>query len=363
MHRRYISSCKLVLSSRRYSTNYLTAGLKFLKERETIKIEEKPTKHTTKEIKATFIDLINTHGIKPQELTDRFLQKGQQEINPKILPSSQGFWNNAKINLDYTVAEVESIPDVKYKQLNEERAAKLEASLDLDPANVNTKKTFGIQPHLLKPLPEILFIGHTNAGKSTVINRILSPNSAQDDTHAYVSKRAGFTKTLNCFNISKKLRLIDSPGYGHFGEEKQGKLVLNYLSTRQVLRRVFIIVDGTEGFRDVDLDIINHLTTIGVPFEIIITKLDMIVNKIMGNTVKNKKFTDMNTELMAEEIAQANKKIIEYYEKMLRDNGILDSPASPRILVVNSATNKYITSRHGFKEIRYYILQSCGIIE
>lgn len=353
----------LLVACRYVSTEYLTAGLKDLHKLQNQKEPSKPSRSKAS-IKEEFLKQSNLKGIKPYELTKAFLDDAYGAITPKQLSFSQTFWNNAKINLDYTIGSIDQIPDIKYEHLLEQRFRKIEENPQQNQHLIRSKKTFGIKPELLKPLPEVLFLGHTNAGKSSIINNIFSKKSdLSNEPLAFVSRRAGFTKTLNGFSISKKLRLIDSPGYGEFGEEKQGKAVLDYLATRNLLRRVFVVVDGKEGFRDEDLQIIDHLILNGIPFEIILTKVDLIISRIMGNTISSNKRGNLNKSQVIELVKQANSQIINYYQKMLTDANVLNIATLPKILFTNNSTNKYIQTCFGNRELRYNILQSCGLID
>ena len=153
---------------------------------------------------------------------------------------SQGVFSRAQFKLEWTLAQYDDIPDVKYQRLK----AELEAT------------TSSLETHLLHPLPEILFLGHTNVGKSSLVNNLFGEGSG---TLAYVSHQPGYTQTMNCYNVGKKFRLIDSPGYGMRGEEKQGQMVLEYLERRKVLRQVYVLIDAAQGMLPEDEEMLEHL--------------------------------------------------------------------------------------------------------
>lgn len=355
-----IDGLKSVLACRFASTDYLTAGLKDLNipehKSKNQPVKENPMLALRKQIEKS--------GIKPNELTNRFLDAAYPVVTRKQLAKSQTFWNAAKITLDYVVGSIDQIPDIKYETLLEERLNKIEQDPQANQDLIHSKKTFGIQPQLLKPLPEILFLGHTNAGKSSIINNIFTKKSKDpDQPEAFVSRRAGFTKTLNCYNIGQKLRLIDSPGYGEFGEEKQGQAVLDYLSTRNLLRRVFLVVDGKQGFRDDDLQIIDHLISLGIPFEIVLTKIDTIISKNFSTMVKENKGAYLSKTDKKVLIDRANMQVVNHYQRMLDNANISSIKTLPKILFNNNVTNQYLNDCYGNKQLRYYILESCGLIE
>lgn len=310
----------------------------------------------------------------PNTLNDKFRRQEYGKLALKDISEAQAFFNRCTVNLDWTFDNYDDIPDVKYQILQKQR---LETYEKMDPYHrteyeenlVNSKKTFGIKPELLKALPEILLLGHTNAGKSSLINNLLlskveNKTAGAKTEYAFVSKRAGYTKTLNCYNIDGKLRIVDSPGYGEFGESKQGKVVIDYISKRHLLRRVFILIDSGAGFRDEDLEIIDHLITSGVPFEVIFTKVDAIVAKYMPKKAVFDSYTKSNDKHeIVKTVEEANQKIIHHYTTMIEEVGLDSLVTLPKLLFNNATTNKFVPMRYGYKEIRCIILQSCGMID
>jgi small GTP-binding protein len=354
-------------TARCYSINYLTDALK--------SAQSTPLKpQNTKAAKRDAVDLLayTNSIITPSRLNDYFHNEAYSKITPKQLTKSQGFWNLAKIELEYTLDRFDLIPDIKYEKLQKERLASFE---NRDPFNITeydenvarSRKTFGIKPELLKPLPEILLLGHTNVGKSSLINNLflnkieMKTSGAKTD-YAFVSRRAGYTKTLNCFNVGKKLRVIDSPGYGEFGEEKQGKVVLDYIAQRHLLRRVYILIDSTFGFRVEDLQIIGHLIDSGVPFEVIFTKVDETISKYMTPVFKRNKTKKLSKNEAVKLIDDTNERIINHYKCLLDDAKIHEIVTLPKILFNNASSNRFINMRYGYKEIRGNMLLSCGLL-
>ncbi|RCK63514.1 MIOREX complex component 8 [Candida viswanathii] len=214
-------------------------------------------------------------------IDQKLLLDGFEPFTPAQYSRAQHVFRAGKPVLSWTLADYDEIPDVKYARLARERELKYN---NLDPYHknettenmLNSRKTFGIKPDLLQPLPEVLVIGHTNAGKSSLINRLLLDKEKlkRQDQLAYVSARAGYTKTMNCFTISNKFRIVDSPGFGWHGEEVQGKMVIDYIEKRDLLKMVYFLVDTTAGLREEDTAIVDHLIELGVPFSIIFTKVD-----------------------------------------------------------------------------------------
>lgn len=309
--------------------------------------------------------------ITPNQLTSRFRDDEYLQFTDEQSTSSQLFFNNSKIKLDWSTASYDEIPDVKFNRLQEQKEEKYEKmeaynKTEYHESVYNSKKSFGIKPDLLIPLPEVLLLGHTNAGKSSLINTLLlnreeNKSATLTTEHAFVSKRAGYTKTLNCFSVGNQLRIIDSPGYGEFGQSAQGKVVIDYITNRPFLRRAFVLVDSVMGFREEDVVIINHLLEAGVPFEVVFSKVDEVIRKHLSN-LKVKLSVPEDQKLKQKQlIEQGNKNIINYYHKLIANSGVEELVTIPRILFNNAETNKFTKRRYGYKEIRYMILQSCGL--
>lgn len=92
-------------------------------------------------------------------------------------------------------------------------------------------------------VPEVAFIGRSNVGKSSMINKILGRNN-----FARVSSKPGKTVTINFYNIDDKIMLVDLPGYGYasasHGERKEmTEIIGEYLSNRRQLMQVILLVD------------------------------------------------------------------------------------------------------------------------
>jgi len=137
-------------------------------------------------------------------------------------------------------------------------------------------------------VPEIAFVGRSNAGKSTCINTL-----TQQHRLAYASKTPGRTQSINLFTLGKQgvtdAVLTDLPGYGYAAVPKEAKLrwqqvMGNYLQTRDNLKAVVLMCDPRRGMTELDeilLDVIRPRVEAGLKFLILLTKSDKL-NKTEG---------------------------------------------------------------------------------
>ena len=92
--------------------------------------------------------------------------------------------------------------------------------------------------------PEFAFVGRSNVGKSSMINKLLNRKSL-----ARVSATPGKTITINFYNIDDTIYLVDLPGYGYAKRAKTdieswGEMIDDYLYRRNQLRKVMLLVDS-----------------------------------------------------------------------------------------------------------------------
>ena len=141
------------------------------------------------------------------------------------------------------------------------------------------------QLHFLPALevPEIAFVGRSNAGKSTCINTL-----TQQKQLAFASKRPGRTQHINLFALGKQgitdAVLTDLPGYGYAAVPKQDKIrwqqvMANYLVSRKNLHAIVLMCDPRHGMTELDeilLDVIRPRVEEGLKFLVVLTKADKL---------------------------------------------------------------------------------------
>ena len=136
--------------------------------------------------------------------------------------------------------------------------------------------------------PEFLLVGRSNVGKSSFINAILSRKNL-----AYTSSKPGKTQTLNFYLVNDSFYLIDVPGYGYASVDKKtqskfGMMIEEYLKKRDVLKRVFLLIDFRHKPTEDDLLMYNFLKYYNLPVTIIATKADKV-----GGSKKQKNLQDI----------------------------------------------------------------------
>ena len=125
-------------------------------------------------------------------------------------------------------------------------------------------------------IPEVALAGRSNVGKSSFINTMLNRKNL-----ARTSGKPGKTQLLNFFNIDDKLRFVDVPGYGYARvskkeREKWGKMIEEYLTTRENLRAVVSLVDLRHEPSADDVQMYEFLKYYEIPVILVATKADKI---------------------------------------------------------------------------------------
>ena len=125
-------------------------------------------------------------------------------------------------------------------------------------------------------LPEFLLVGRSNVGKSSFINTLINRKN-----FAHTSSKPGKTQTLNFYNVNDKFYLVDVPGYGYASVDKQtqakfGLMIEEYLMNRDVLKRVFLIIDYRNKPMEDDILMYNFLKYYHKEVTIVATKYDKV---------------------------------------------------------------------------------------
>ncbi|MCQ4023121.1 MULTISPECIES: ribosome biogenesis GTP-binding protein YihA/YsxC [unclassified Ruminococcus] len=143
-------------------------------------------------------------------------------------------------------------------------------------------------------LPEIIFSGRSNVGKSSLINKLLNRKAL-----ARVSATPGKTATINFFDIDKKAKFVDLPGYGYAKvsqSEKQrwADLVEGYFAGERKFCVVVQIIDMRHKPTADDMNMLDFLSHNRLPFIVVLTKRDKL------NKTEQQKQTELFGEIFSD---------------------------------------------------------------
>jgi GTP-binding protein len=129
--------------------------------------------------------------------------------------------------------------------------------------------------------PEIAFAGRSNVGKSSLLNALTNRKALARTSHT-----PGRTQLLNFFALgaetpNERMRIVDMPGYGYAAVSKTkveswNKLMRAYLRGRSSLARVYLLIDGRHGLKEVDKEMLDVLDSSAMSYQIVLTKRDEV---------------------------------------------------------------------------------------
>lgn len=148
-----------------------------------------------------------------------------------------------------------------------------------------TDSWFGTNSLKLPARPEILFVGRSNVGKSSMINRIVNRKSL-----VKTSQKPGKTISCNFFDIDKKIWFIDLPGYGYAERSKTqrenwGELIEKYFTLNRDIRLIILLLDSRHDPTENDLLMYEYLMSKDYLFTIAATKIDKLSKTIAKENV------------------------------------------------------------------------------
>ena len=138
--------------------------------------------------------------------------------------------------------------------------------------------TSAVKPSQYPPgeLPEIAFAGRSNVGKSSLINTLINRKRL-----VKTSSTPGRTQLINFFVINKTFSFVDLPGYGYAKvpaaiRKTWGPMIETYLSTREALKGVVLIMDIRRTPGQEETNLIDWLNGFNIPALLILTKADKL---------------------------------------------------------------------------------------
>ena len=135
--------------------------------------------------------------------------------------------------------------------------------------------------------PEIAFAGRSNAGKSSAINTLVGHTRL-----AFVSKLPGRTQLINLFRLRNGAALVDLPGYGYakapVAVRRQWQALLeSYLTRRQALIGLILIMDARRPLMDLDRQMINWFGPTGKPIHCLLSKADKLTRSEQAQVLRS----------------------------------------------------------------------------
>jgi GTP-binding protein len=124
--------------------------------------------------------------------------------------------------------------------------------------------------------PEVAFVGRSNVGKSSLLNRVAGVKKL-----AFVSKTPGRTQMVNFFRLGREMVLVDLPGYGFAKAPvsvrlRWEELVTSYLFEREALGLVLLLVDIRREPLESDLKVRDLIEEAGLAYAVVATKADKL---------------------------------------------------------------------------------------
>ena len=133
-------------------------------------------------------------------------------------------------------------------------------------------------------LRDLVFVGRSNVGKSSLVNSVLGIEAAK------TSRAPGKTRDLTYYPMERShSRLVDCPGYGFArasGQEQERwrKLMEMYLAESLTIHRIIFLLDTTAGLQDTDAMLLEMLAERSLLFNLVLTKVD----KVPGSKIRDK---------------------------------------------------------------------------
>ena len=144
--------------------------------------------------------------------------------------------------------------------------------------------------------PEVLIVGKSNVGKSSLINSL-----CQRKALAFTSSKPGHTRLLNYYDVDHKFYLVDAPGYGYAKggidlDKLFGEMMSNYFEKATRLKLVLLLLDGRREFGENDLEILDYLKEYEINYFLVVTKVDKINQSEKAKLLKHLKQSEVSED-------------------------------------------------------------------
>jgi len=128
-------------------------------------------------------------------------------------------------------------------------------------------------------LPEVAFLGRSNVGKSTLLNKLIGQAGL-----AFASSTPGRTQAANFYRIDGRYIFVDLPGYGYSSAPRTvsggwARLIEEYLRERESLALCVLLLDARRGWMESDLQLVEWLEHHRRAYAVAATKVDKLNQK------------------------------------------------------------------------------------
>lgn len=142
---------------------------------------------------------------------------------------------------------------------------------------------------------EIVFVGRSNVGKSSLINALYHQKLA------YVGKTPGKTRMINFFDVNGQYTAVDVPGYGYAQRSMDetvrfARMMDDYFDRKDKIRLVVMITDCRIGLTKDDLDMKDYLEDRSLNYVVVANKTDKLSNNQLMSS-RHKLYKDINDPL------------------------------------------------------------------
>lgn len=151
------------------------------------------------------------------------------------------------------------------------------------------------------------------------------------------------------------LVVVDMPGYGGGSRQEWGEEALKYLTQRKQLRRTFLLVDSEHGLKNSDKALLTHLRQEGVPFTVVMSKVDKLLYP--GSKLPS-------PEKVSNGLAKLKKACLDVRTKL---KAVFDDGRDFKDDIVCVSAQKSLDERSGYRsklgidELRWAVLGACGL--
>lgn len=134
---------------------------------------------------------------------------------------------------------------------------------------------------------KIVFVGRSNVGKSSLINKLLNRKNL-----ARTSSKPGKTVSINYYSINEEFFFVDLPGYGYAKLpkteiERVKRLMTSFFNTVEEARLVVLLIDSRRGFMDSDLEVLQQIVDKKIKLLTVLTKSDKLRHSALVDQKKN----------------------------------------------------------------------------